>query len=239
MNILAIIPAKKNSKGLPNKNTLKINKHPLIAYSIAAGIQTPQISRVLCSTDSIEIARIARKYGAETPFIRPKSISKTLTTDLEVFKHALAWLKKNENYSPDLVIQFRPTSPIRFIKDIQKGLKIIKKTNKIDSIRSVAEPLTTPYKMWTIAKTGNLKPLLVVKNHRESYNAPRQILPKIFAQNGSLEIIKTEVITKKNSMTGKNIYPLIMSTNISIDIDTMFSLKYAESLIKNFNCIKP
>lgn len=127
MKVLAIIPARKGSKGIKNKNIQLLNGHPLIAYSICAAVKSKNINKIICSTDSKKIAKIARKYGAETPFIRPKKYAADFSSDLEVFKHCLNWLKKNENYTPDFIVHLRPTSPIRFLKDISKGLEIIYK----------------------------------------------------------------------------------------------------------------
>lgn len=239
MKVLAIIPARKGSKGIKNKNIQLLNGHPLIAYSISAAIKSKTINKIICSTDSKKIAKIARKYGAETPFIRPNKYAKDFSSDLQVFTHCLNWLKKNENYIPDFVVHLRPTSPIRFLKDISKGLDIIYKKKNIDSIRSVAEPLTTPFKMWKKKSDGSLEPVLHLKNISEPYNTARQLLPKIFAQTGTLDIIKTDTILKKKSMTGKKIYPLFIDKKHYVDIDTHSSLKIAESIIKSSNCVKP
>jgi CMP-N,N'-diacetyllegionaminic acid synthase len=239
MRVLAIIPARKGSKGIKNKNIQMVNGHPLIAYSISAAVQSKKVNRIICSTDSKKIATIARKYGAETPFIRPNKYAKDLSTDLEVFTHCLNWLKKNENYTPNLVVHLRPTSPVRFLKDIDKGLRIMKKKINIDSIRSVSEPLTTPYKMWKKKSDGNLEPILTLKNNKEPYNTARQLLPKIFAQTGTLDIVRIGTILKKKSMTGDTIYPLFINIDHYVDIDTIRSLRIAENLIKTSNCIKP
>lgn len=239
MKVLAIIPARKGSKGIKDKNIRLLNGHPLISYSICAAKKIKKINRIICTTDSKKIAAIARRYGAETPFIRPGKYAKDLSSDLEVFEHCLNWLKEKENYIPDIIVHLRPTSPIRFIKDISSGLKIISKNTKIDSIRSVTEPLTTPYKMWRINAKGNLAPLLKIKNNKEPYNTARQLLPKIYAQTGTLDFIRVSTILKKKSMTGSKIYPLFIKQEHFVDIDKISSLRIAENLIKINNCIKP
>ena len=239
MNVLAIIPARKGSKGIKNKNIKLLNGHPLIAYSISAALKSRKINRVICSTDSFKIAQIARKYGAETPFLRPYKFAKDYSTDLQVFLHCLNWLKKNENYSPDLIVHLRPTSPIRYLKDINKGLNIIINNKNIESLRSVSETITTPYKMWRIKPAGNLDPILKLKKNKEPYNTARQLLPKIFAQTGTLDIVRTKIIQKKKSMTGKNIYPLKIKMEDFVDIDSLSSFRIAENIIKAKKCIKP
>ncbi len=111
--ILALIPARGGSKGIPHKNIRSFAGYPLIAWSIAAGLQANSVSRVLVSTDDEEIASVARDYGADAPFLRPSELAQDRTTDLPVFEHALKWLEDIEGYKPDIVIQLRPTSPIR------------------------------------------------------------------------------------------------------------------------------
>src|SRR5919201_6543515 len=111
IKILALIPARGGSKGIPRKNILNFAGYPLIAWSIAAAKQASCITRVIVSTDDEEIASVARKYGAETPFLRPSEFAQDNTTDLPVFQHALQWLDEHEGYQPEIVIQLRPTSP--------------------------------------------------------------------------------------------------------------------------------
>ena len=96
MKVLAIIPARKGSKGIKDKNIRLLNGHPLISYSICAAKKIKKINRIICTTDSKKIATIARRYGAETPFIRPSEYAKDLSSDLEVFEHCLSWLKKEK-----------------------------------------------------------------------------------------------------------------------------------------------
>ena len=239
MEILAIIPARGGSKGLPGKNILPLNGHPLLAYSVAAGLQTPEITRVICSTDSEDIAKVARDYGAEIPFMRPSEIAQDHSNDLEAFVHALDWLRDSEGYVPDYVIQLRPTSPIRFISDIQSAITSIIAHSEIDSVRAVSDPVTTPYKMWTIDKNDYLTPLLTLAGVTDPYNTARQKLPEIWAQTGTLEVIRTSTIMNKKSMTGDKIYGLKIDPETYIDIDTLNSFLLAEVVMNKINCIKP
>ncbi len=239
MEILAIIPARAGSKGLPGKNILPLNGHPLIAYSVAAGVKTPEITRVICSTDSIDIAKVARDYGAETPFMRPSQMAQDYSNDIEAFSHALRWLEVNEDYVPDIVVQLRPTSPIRFVSDIQKAINSLVKDPELDSVRAVSEPLTTPYKMWTMNNEEILQPLLSLHCNLEPYNSARQELPEIWAQTGTLEVIRSATIKYKKSMTGDKILGLKIDADTYVDIDTLNSFLLAELVLKNTNCIRP
>lgn len=233
MNIIAIIPARGGSKGLPNKNIRLLIEHPLIAYSIKAATTSKYITRTIVSTDSPEIAQIAQTYGAEIPFIRPEAIAGDFSTDLEVFQHALNWLAEHENYRPDLVVQLRPTSPVRQVGIIDRCIqKLIDST--ADSLRVVTESPITPYKMWTIEEENKpMTPLLQLDSIDEPYNQPRQKLPKTYWQIGMLDVIRTNIITTQNSMSGKNILPHIVSNEFAVDIDDIESFVKAEKTIKN------
>src|SRR5512136_3026677 len=116
--VLALIPARGGSKSIPRKNIRLFAGRPLIAYSIAAGLAAETVTRLIVSTDDEEIAQIARKYGAETPFLRPTEISQDNTPDLPVFQHTLTWLADQEAYAPEIVVQLRPTSPFRRVTHI-------------------------------------------------------------------------------------------------------------------------
>jgi CMP-N,N'-diacetyllegionaminic acid synthase len=236
--VLAIIPAREGSKGLPEKNIRPLAGHPLIAYSIKAALQSPSVSRVIVSTDSEKIACIAKSYGAEVPFMRPSNLAQDLSTDLEVFDHALQWLKTYENYIPDLVVQFRPTSPVRFIDDIENCINKLKNSDA-DSLRIVTNAFHTPFKMWLLHKENfYMQPLLKQDVIAEPYNQPRQNLPEVYWQVGTLDVIRTKVITDQKSMSGKSILPYIIDPQFAIDIDDLLSFNHAEELIKKYDGIK-
>src|SRR5512140_1442523 len=124
-DVLAIIPARGGSKGIPRKNIRDFAGYPLIAYSIAAGLQAKSVSRVIVSTDDEEIAAVARQCGAETPFLRPAEFAQDTSTDLPLFEHALQWLAEHENYRPEVVVQLRPTSPLRPRDLVDRAVSIL------------------------------------------------------------------------------------------------------------------
>lgn len=240
MEVLALIPARGGSKGLPNKNILPLGGHPLIAWSIAAAKATPGIGRVVVSTDSPEIARISREYGAETPFLRPADLAGDFTTDLETFVHALNWLDSEEGYNPDLVFQLRPTSPIRFLTEMQTCLRLLREHPEAQSVRTVTPSPVTPYKMWLVDGPGQpMRPLLSVPGMAEPYNMPRQKLPATWWQTGTYDLIRTEVIRKQGSMSGSCILPVCIENHLAIDIDDLNSFNRAEALISQIDCIRP
>jgi len=234
MEILAIIPARGGSKGLPNKNILPLLDHPLIAYSIKAAIDSQLITRTIVSTDSDIIAQTALKYNAEVPFMRPAEFAQDMSTDFEVYYHALNWLKNNENYVPDYVVQLRPTSPIRSTQIIDACIqKLI--NSDADSLRIVTPSPITPYKMWFIENEEKpMIPLLSLPEIDEPYNQPRQKLPQTYWQIGFLDVIRTSTILDERSMSGRNILPYIVGNELAIDIDDMNSfVKAAEVLSKS------
>ncbi len=229
--IIAIIPARGNSKSIPRKNIRALAGHPLVAYSIKAALGAKQVSRVIVTTDDEEIAAIARSYGAETPFMRPAELALDETTDFPVFEHALNWLGAHENYHPDMVVQLRPTSPI-FPKDlIDKAIAVLLDHADADSVRGVVPSSENPYKMWRIDDRGVMQPLLDVDGMKEPYNAPRQVLPDTYWQTGHIDVIRTETILKMRSLNGEVIYPVFIKPDYSVDIDTLLDWKHAEQLV--------
>lgn len=234
--VLAIVPARGGSKSIPRKNIKLLNGIPLIAYSIAAGLQAKQVSRVIVSTDDGEIAKIARKFGAEVPFARPKELARDTTPDLPVFVHALKWLEKNENYVPDVIVQLRPTSPFRPPECVDQAVRIIFDDKAADSVRGVVLAGQNPYKMWRFNKKGEMLPLLEApRGVTEPYNAPRQKLPKTYWQTGHVDVIRYTTIMTKGSMSGDRIFPLVLDPCFAIDIDTESDWSRAEWWVENNN----
>ena len=227
--ILALIPARGGSKGIPRKNLRDFAGAPLIAYSIAAALRSELITRVIVSTDDGEIAEVARAWGAETPFLRPDIYAQDNTTDLPVFEHALEWLRENEAYRPEIVVQLRPTSPVRPLGLIDQAIRLLLADPDADCVRGVVPSGQNPHKMWKIAADGSLEPLLRVPGLAEPYNAPRQSLPPTYWQTGHIDVIRAEAILKKHSLTGEKILPIMIDPLYTVDIDTPADLKkYAQ-----------
>lgn len=232
--VLALIPARGGSKSIPRKNILPFAGHPLIAYSIAAGLAARSVTRVIVSTDDEEIAAVARRYGAETPFLRPAEHSRDHTPDLPVFRHALQWLETNEGYRPRIVVQLRPTSPFRRVAHIDAAVLRLLERPDADAVRTVCIPFQNPYKMWRIGSDGFMRPLGVELGiPREPYNQPRQALPEVFWQTGYVDAAWADTILAKNSMTGENILPLVIDPSEWIDIDSPDDWRRAERLLES------
>jgi N-acylneuraminate cytidylyltransferase len=238
LEILAIIPARGGSKGLPGKNSKPLLNHPLIAYSIRAAQQSELITRIVVNTDSVELAEIATNYGCEV-FMRPPELGGDDTTDLEVFTHHIGILSQSENYHPDMIVQLRPTSPLRLHGMIDTCIRMLENSNA-DSLRVITETPVTPYKMWVLNENNNsiMEPLLHLKDVPEPHNLPRQQLPVIYWQTGTLDVIRTKTILEQHSMSGKRILPYVIDKKLAIDIDDVESFYKAEEIIQYSNCIK-
>lgn len=233
--VLALIPARGGSKSIPRKNILPFAGHPLIAYSIAAGLASETVTRVIVSTDDEEIAEISRCYGAQTPFIRPAEFAEDHTPDLPVFQHALDWLSDFEDYQADIVVQLRPTSPFRRVRHIDEAVYRLIEQPQADCVRTVCIPFQNPFKMWRIDSKGFMQPLLDAgyTGSAEPYNMPRQALPDVYWQTGYVDAVWADTILDKNSMTGQFILPLIIDPSEWIDIDSPDDWRRAERLLES------
>jgi N-acylneuraminate cytidylyltransferase len=230
--ILALIPARGGSKGILRKNIRLFAGYPLIAWSIAAAKQSDLVTRVIVSTDDEEIAAVAREWGAETPFLRPAEFAQDNTTDLPVFEHAIKWLADVEGYRPDVVIQLRPTSPIRPRTMVDDAIRVLANHTNADCVRGVVPAAQNPFKMWRFnGDSKPLQPLLEVAGIDEPYNAPRQILPPVYWQTGHIDAILVSTITQKKSLTGDVIYPLLIDPKYTVDIDTLPDWAKYEALV--------
>ncbi len=241
MKVLALIPARGGSKSIPHKNIYPIRGKPLIAYTIIEAKRAKLISRVIVSTDDERIAAVARRYGAEVPFLRPKRYAGDLTPDLPVFQHAIRWLWRHERYRPDVIVHLWPTSPLRFAGHIDQGINLLIAHPEADSVRSVSMPPQTPFKMWlTKGKTRPMEPLLqnrypkLFRRRIKPYALPRQALPKVFVQNGYFQVFWTRTLIEQGSMFGDRVLPYIVPDDLYTEFDSMKDLKHAEWQIKRY-----
>lgn len=228
MKVIAIIPARGGSKGIPMKNIKLFREKPLIAWSIELAKQCNIINRIIVSTDDEDIANVSREYGAEV-IDRPKEISQDLSTDYECMEHCLEYIGYE---NADIIIQLRPTYPTRKLVHLDNCIKMyIENMNDYDSLRTIIEYNKSPYKMYNI-KNNILVPLFQeVNGIKEPYNNCRQILPKTYLHNGYIDVFKAKIIKNKQSITGDNILPYLMNKTEYHDIDTEHDWKDAEGPI--------
>lgn len=225
MNIVAIVPARGGSKGIPRKNLVDIEGKPLISYSIEHALKSKLINRVIVSTEDEEIAKISKEYGAEIPVMRPDELAEDHVLDLPVYEHMLNYLEESEGYKADIVVHLRPTTPYRKTEWIDQAIEILIKNKDADSVRSVSEPLQHPYRIFRI-EDEYLSPIMK-DEHPEPYLLRRQDLPKMYFYNCVIDITKPETIFGKKSMTGDKMLPYVMDQNDVIDIDTKLDLEFA------------
>ena len=232
MKILCLIPARSGSKGIKHKNIRNLSGKPLMAWSIEQAKNSKHSMRIIVTTDSEEYAKIARDYGAETPFLRPSKISQDLSTDLEFIKHALEELKK-EDYIPDFIVQLRPTYPTRKVETLNETIDLfIENRDKYDSLRTVIPFDKSPYKMYRI-ENNILEPLFrEVNGIKEPYNQCRQNLPNTYLHNGYIDILNTDLVNK-GVISGEKIYPYLMTGNEYHDIDYEDDFREVEKIIQN------
>ncbi|WP_153115858.1 acylneuraminate cytidylyltransferase family protein [Rhodocyclus tenuis] len=215
MKVLALIPARSGSKSIRHKNVRSVFGKPLIQYSIDQALSAKSVSRVVVSTDSAEYAQLAEGLGAEAPFLRPEAISGDLSTDLDVFKHALEWFKNNEGWAPDIIIHLRPTHPVRRPEDIDAAVFLLEEHPEWDSVRSVAPAPHPPFKMWNI-QDGMLQPFAEC-GVEEAWNHPRQALPQVWLQNAAIDVTRPRTIIDLRSMTGQKIGAFPMRDFYDVD----------------------
>jgi N-acylneuraminate cytidylyltransferase len=221
--VLALIPARGGSKGIPRKNVMMLAGKPLIAYSILHARESRRINRVIVSTDDEEIARVATEWGAEVPFMRPAEHAQDLSPDFDVFWHALTWLKEFEDYRPELLVHLRPTGPARRTELIDQAIDLLVDHPDADAVRSVSVALQTPYKMWQVKSNGYLDPVLRIEGIRDCQSIPRQQLPIVYWQNGYVDVIRPRAILDKNSMWGERALPFIIN-------EPLLELDYPENI---------
>ena len=228
--VLVIVPARSGSKGLPNKNILPLAGRPLLAWSIEHGLNSELTSRVLCSTDDKKIATIARHYGAETPFLRPKNLSGDNENDSSFTVHAINWLAKNENWDTDIVVILRPTSPIRDPSDIDGVIQMMIENPSAHSCLSVVEAEKSPYKMLRQQNDGSIVALINCEVP-DQLNAARQTLPKAFQQTGAIHAVRGQIAVKNNTVIGSVILPYEPKNKSIIDIDSLEDFAKAEHIL--------
>lgn len=223
INIVAIIPARGGSKGIKDKNIIPLKNKPLIAHSILTA-QKCRFDKVIVSTDSKKFQKIALKFGADAPFLRPKKYSKDTSLDQEYLKHCYKWYYKN-SYKIDIFIILRPTTPYRNYKQIRKIVDFFLR-KKIDFLRSAHEAPESPFKWFKRKKDGFYKPISKNSDFNTT-NLGRQKFEKVYVPNGYLDILRTRFIDKKN-IYGKKMYVLV--TRKTLEIDTLEEYNLAKKI---------
>lgn len=228
--MIAIIPARGGSKGLPGKNIKELNGKPLIAYTIEAAKQADCIDKAIVSTDDEAIAATAQKYGAEVPFVRPHELASDTSSAIDVYLHAIDFLEKKNGTTISKFMVLLPTAPFRTNRHIDEAYELYCK-EKAQTLISVTEAETPPG--WYLTKNehdriqnaGFGKELTVMGN--------RQINQAYYIPNGAIYILDTALLKTQRTYYSDNTVPYIMAHGESVDIDTMADFEYAKYLMLN------
>ncbi len=224
--IMAIIPARGGSKGLPRKNIMLLDGKPLIAYTIIVAKKSHIFDRIIVSTDNNEIAEIAKKYGAEVPFIRPTELATDKADSMDVVIHALKWFKeKGKKF--DYIMKLQPTSPLRTVQDLIKSMELIIEKDG-DSVISVSECEHHP--LWSNKLDPDLKMSNFIDEDIKGKN--RQELPKYYRVNGVIFISKVDTLLNTTDWYGEKSYAYIMDSKRALDIDSEIDFYLAELMQK-------
>lgn len=229
MNVLAIIPARGGSKGIPMKNIRKLAGKPLIQYTIENAKKSTKINKIVVSTDNRKIAQVANSLEVDVPFLRPKKISKDSSLILDTIKHVLKFLETKSSYVPDIIILLQPTSPFRTSKLIDKSITMLTRS-KATSILTVSKIRTHPFGSFWITKKY-LKPFRY--NFTKYYQ--RQKFPSLYFPTGDVYTFWKTTLEKYDSIYGPRIKPLIINEDNTIDIDNLFDLFLSEMKLLYWN----
>jgi CMP-N,N'-diacetyllegionaminic acid synthase len=228
-SVIALIPARSGSERVPGKNIRSLAGHPLLAYAIAAARQAGIFERVVCSTDSTEIADVARRYGAEVPFLRPAEYATATSPDIEWISYTLDRLE--DHY--DLFAIVRATNPFRGPDAFSRGLEQLLATAEADSIRAVERVKQHPGKMW-IVEGRTMRPLLDQSQLPVAWHAGQyQALPEIYVQNSALEIAWTRVVFATGTREGRTVAPFFTRGYEGFNVDDEEDWERARSLVKS------
>lgn len=217
-SVIALIPARAGSKRLVGKNIRPLAGHPLIAYTVAAALQSDIFSSVVVSTDSDLYADIARHYGAEVPFLRPSSLAGDLSPDIEWVEYTLKRLR-DEGRSYECFSILRPTSPLRQAGTIRRAWDAFRSQEGVDSLRAVEKCQQHPGKMWVV-QGKRMVPLLTQDPADQPWHSSQyQALPEVYVQNASLEIAWTRVVFESHSIAGDVLMPFFTEGYEGFDVN--------------------
>jgi CMP-N-acetylneuraminic acid synthetase len=220
MRIIAIIPARGGSKGIPRKNIKEFCGKPLIAYIIEAALKVRELDRVIVSTEDKEIAEVAKKYGAEV-IERPKELAGDEIPTFPVIQHAVTYLEKEENYKPDVIVLLYSTSPLLKPERISEAVNMLINRN-LDSVLSVVEDKGH----YWIEEDGKFERLYpkVLKN--------RQFTRPLFKENGAIYVCRRDILMQNETIIGGRVGLFQMQKGESIDIDEPLDFEIAEFLMR-------
>ncbi len=230
--VVAIIGARSGSRSIPHKNIRQLAGKPLMAWIIGAAREASSVDRVILSTDSHEYAEIGRKYGAETPFMRPANLASDTASDIDYLTHAVDWLEQQEGYMPDIILRLPPTAPLCTANSIDACVELLNVDPDATSARTITPAPKHPYKLWT-TDGDKLEPFIPkeMTGFDEPSNMPRQAFPPAFAHVDVIAIRRNTLMNDRLLTGTKTRFHAIDKLD-AIDIDTEIDFIVAEILLK-------
>ncbi len=228
--VLAVIPARGGSKGVPRKNIRMVGGKPLIAYTIDAALAVKnRLHRLIVSTDDAEIAAMAQDYGAEVPFMRPADLGGDRVPMVPVLKHAIQAIEELDGIKLDWVLLLQPTCPFRAPEDILAALELAT-AGGCDSVISVVRVLAHHPILMKKIENDRLLPFMIEEvegTRRQDYNPPA------YMRNGSIYLTRRDNLMNNNSIWGKVIRPYIMPEERSVNVDSEMDMKLVEFMLQD------
>ncbi len=221
--VVALIPARSGSKGVPEKNIRLLGGRPLLAWSVAAASRATTIDRVIVSTDSAQYGEIAAAHGAEVPFLRPRSLATDESLDIDFVLHAMDHLAEQGD-EPDTIVHIRPTTPFRSPTVIDAAVERFVDSDRFTSLRSVHEMPTTAYKSMEITDSGVLRQLGAQGTALDDANGPRQKFPVTYIANGYVDVLSGPFIRVTGLLHGDQVFPFVTPPALEVDTAEDFDL---------------
>jgi len=226
VTVLGLIPARSGSKGLPGKNLRMLAGRPLIAWTIDAALDSKSISRLVVTTDSAEIARVAEALGADVPFTRPTQLAADGTSMFEVVKHALDCIHSEQAIEYDVLVLLQPTSPLRTGRHIDEAVRLLLDRD-VGSVISVCKAEHSPLRAGRLSQDMSMRDFM----RPEYTNANRQEMPTYYRLNGAVYAARVDYVIRNGGFFGNDTIAYVMPQEVSVDIDTQLDLIVAEAIM--------
>ncbi len=232
VKVLALITARGGSKGIPRKNLALVGGKPLLAWTIEAARRSSRVDRVVLSTDDADIAAAGRQFGAEVPFLRPKSLATDTAGSLGVALHVLDWAARESGGEPEYLLILQPTSPLRASEDIDGAIELAleRRAPAVLGVRETVSP-THPYDSWKLGPAGEIEAFIKV----DAKPTRRQDYPPAYVTNGALYLIRPAALRETGSFQPPGTLAFLMPAERSIDIDTPLDLQIADFLLRQWH----
>ena len=233
LKVLGVVGARSGSKSIPHKNIRPLLGKPLMAWIIEAAKASKYVTRLILSTDSPEYQEVGRKYGAETPFLRPAEYATDTASDIDFLTHAVRWLEENENWKPDIVLRLPPTTPLCTTASIDACIEHLLNDPETTSARTITTASKHPYKLWKI--NGEVLEPFVPKEWsglREPSATARQFYNVNAYSHVDVIAVRRDTLMNEGLLTGKKTKYVMLKKMDAIDIDTEYDFLIAEMLLK-------